>query len=241
MSKNGYDFYLGECLLPIPPEKLQIKINNANKTLILINDGEINFLKTAKLSDVEFECLIPQIQYPFAVYKSGYQNAAYFLNYFEKLKTEKKPFQFIVSRAMPSGKALFSTNMTVSMENYTITEDARDGFDLKVKIKLKQYREFETKSINVRISASTAQPTATVQASRSNSTVRSSTPIMMGSEVIVNGQLHGSSYGDAPGKTLSNYRGKVNFINLKGSHPYHVTTLDGGWLGWVLKDSVEAV
>lgn len=241
MSKNGYDFYLGDCLLPIPPEKLQIKINNANKTLTLINEGEINFLRTAKLSDIEFECLIPQIQYPFAVYKSGFQNAAFFLNYFEKLKTEKEPFQFIVSRAMPSGKALFSTNITVSMESYTITEQVKDGFDLRVKIKLKQYREFETKSVNVKISVSQAQSTATVQNTRADSTVQSSKPIMIGSEVIVNGQLHGSSYGDAPGKTLSNYRGKVNLINQKGSHPYHVTTPSGGWLGWVLKDSVKGV
>ena len=42
MSKGGYDFYLDKCLLPIAPQKLQIKINNANSTVTLINDGEIN-------------------------------------------------------------------------------------------------------------------------------------------------------------------------------------------------------
>ncbi len=150
MSKNGYDFYLSKCLLPITPEKLQVKINNANDTLTLINEGEINVLKTPKLTDIEFECIIPQVQYPFASYKSGFKGASYFLDLFESLKVTKKPFQFIVSRTMPNGKILFSTNIKVSMESYTITEQAKNGFDLIVKIKLKQYRDYSTKIVNIK-------------------------------------------------------------------------------------------
>ena len=76
--------------MPVTPSKLQVKINNANKTLTLIDEGQINILKTAALTDVEFDCMIPQVQYPFAVYKSGFQGAQYFLDIFEKLKTEEK-------------------------------------------------------------------------------------------------------------------------------------------------------
>lgn len=72
MSKTGYDFYLDKCLLPVSPQKLQIKINNANTTVTLINEGEVNLLKTAKLTDIEFECPIPQVKYPFAVYPNGF-------------------------------------------------------------------------------------------------------------------------------------------------------------------------
>lgn len=64
MLGSGYDFYLDKCLLPITPQKLQIKINSANKTVTLINEGEINILKTPKLTDVEFECIIPQDRIP---------------------------------------------------------------------------------------------------------------------------------------------------------------------------------
>ena len=38
---GGYDFYLGRCLLPVPPGKLQVKINNTNETVVLMNQGEI--------------------------------------------------------------------------------------------------------------------------------------------------------------------------------------------------------
>lgn len=150
MAQSGYDFYLNKCLLPVTPSKLQIKINNANETVTLINEGQINLLKKAELTDIEFECQIPQVRYPYAVYKSGFQGASYFLDYFESLKTSRKPFQFLVSRTLPNGKVLFSTNIKVSMESYSITEEAEDGFDLLVKIKLKQYREYGTKTITLK-------------------------------------------------------------------------------------------
>lgn len=149
MAKKGYEFYLKKCLLPVTPEKLQITINNENKTVTLIDEGEINILKTAGLTDIEFECEIPQVKHPHAIYKSGFNGAGYFLDYFETLKTRKKPFQFIVSRTLPSGKTLFSTNMKVSMEDYKITEQAKNGFDLTVKIKLKQWRDYGTKTVNI--------------------------------------------------------------------------------------------
>lgn len=150
MGENGYDFYLKKCLLPVAPEKLEIKINNTNDTITLIDSGQVNLLKTPELTDIEFECMIPQVEYSFAAYKSRFQGASYFLGYFEKLKADKKPFQFIVSRTMPDGKILFSTNIKVSMEDYKITEKAGEGFDLLVKIRLKQYRGYGTKTAKIK-------------------------------------------------------------------------------------------
>lgn len=150
MAGSGYDFYLDKCLLPVPPDSLQISINNGNKTIKLMNEGEVNLLKAAELTDIEFSCMIPQTEYPFAVYRFGFQRAEYFLNYFEKLKAGGKPFQFIVSRQMAGGQALFGTNMKVSLEEYRITEDADEGPDLKVKIKLKQYRDYGIRTVSVK-------------------------------------------------------------------------------------------
>lgn len=164
MGKNGYDFYLNKCLLPIAPSKLTVKINSANKTVTLIDEGQINLLKKAELTDLEFECRIPQEPFPFAVYKSGFKGADYFLDYFEALKTDQKPFQFIVCRTRPTGKKLFDTNMKVSMEDYKITEDAKEGFDLIVDIKLKQWRDYGTKTVN--ISFDMEKPRASIEPQR---------------------------------------------------------------------------
>lgn len=183
MAKSGYDFYLKKCLLPISPSKLTITTNNANETITLINEGEINILKKAELTDIEFECSIPQVKYPFSIYKSGFQSADYFLDYFESLKTSKKPFQFIVCRRMPTGKRLFDTNIKVSMEDYKTTEDVKNGFDLAVKIKLKQWREYGTKMVN--ISFDSGQTKASVESQRETTT--SPAPTMPQTYTVVKG------------------------------------------------------
>lgn len=144
-----YYFYMGSVLLPIAPEKFTWKVNGANKTMTLINEGEVNFLRDAKLTDFEFDALIPAVQYAFAKYDGVFKPTAYFTNYFEELKTSKEPFQFIIVRQMPNGKVLFDTNISVSLESYTIKEQAKEGFDLTVSFKLKQYRPFGTKIVKV--------------------------------------------------------------------------------------------
>lgn len=159
----GYDFYMGKTLLPVAPKKLQLKIGNANKTVTLINEGEINILKTPGLTDIDFEILLPNTEYGFAKYKDGFKPAEYFLEKLRELKN-KKSFQFIVFRQFPNGKLLHGTNMKVSIEDYTIKEDADDGFDTVVTIRLKQYRDYGTKTCNVVFSGS--KPTATINQSR---------------------------------------------------------------------------
>lgn len=157
-----YYFYLDKILLPIAPSKLTVKIGNENKTLTLINEGEINVLKKAGLTEIDFDATIPNVEYPFATYKNGFQSAKTFLDAIEKLKTDQKPFQFIVTRTFPNGKAIFNTNMKVSLENYTIKEEAKQGFDATVTFKLKQYRDYGTKTCKIKIEttkkAVTAEP-----------------------------------------------------------------------------------
>lgn len=145
----SYQFYMGKMLCPIAPSKMQLKIKGQNKLLTLINEGEINILKNAGLTEISFDLILPNTKYPFATYKSGFQNAKYFLDEIESMKTSKKPFQFIVTRTLPNGKLLFDTNMKVGLENYTITEDSKNGFDVSVSIKLKQYKEHGTKTCNI--------------------------------------------------------------------------------------------
>lgn len=144
-----YHFYMGSVLLPIAPEKFTLKIKNQNKTITLINEGEVNILKDAGLTELEFDALIPAVKYSFAKYDDGFKRPSYFTDHFEELKTSKKPFEFKVVRQMPDGKLLFDTNMTVSLESYTTTENVNEGFDLKVSFKLKQYKHFGTKVVKV--------------------------------------------------------------------------------------------
>ncbi len=170
----GYEFYLDKMLLPITPSKMQMKIKNQNKTYNLINENEINVLKSAGLTEISFEATFPNVRYPFANYKNGFITADNFLNQLEMLKQNKKPFQFIVVRSFPNKKTLFNTNIKVSLEDYTVKEDVREGMDVVVTINLKQYRDYGTKTCTVTIKQE--KPVATVQPIREATTSPAPTP-----------------------------------------------------------------
>ena len=158
----AYKMYLDGVLMPITPSKVKVKINNQNETLTLINGEEINTLKAAGLSDVSFDLLLPQVPYPFT--NGGAQPADYYLSLLERLKTAKEPFQWILNREKPNGSRLFYTNLTVGMEDYQITDDAEEGFDITVTVSLKQYRHYGTKTVTIQPAPTPAtKPTATVE------------------------------------------------------------------------------
>ena len=158
-----YIFFMGNVPLPVTPGKLQIKTGNQNKTINLINEGEVNLLKSPGLREITFETMIPQVKYPFAYYNLGFLNAPFFLQHFDKLKAGKKPFQFIVVRILPKGVPGFTTNIKVGFEDYTVSEDVNNGLDLLVNIKLKEYKNFGTKVFDY----DEETKTATIKPSRS--------------------------------------------------------------------------
>ena len=142
-----YSFFFDDMQLPVTPSKLSVKIKGNNKTLTLVNEGDINFLRSPGLTEISFEMLLPMLeQYSFA---SEYHQPDYYLGILESYMTEKKPFRFIVSRVSPSGDKLYDTNIKVSLEDYTVSEDATDGFDVTVSINLKQYIDYATKKVTV--------------------------------------------------------------------------------------------
>ena len=83
----AYRLYMDGILFPVTPSKITMKINGKNETVTLINEGEANILKSPGLTDVDFELLLPAVQYPFAVYPSGFRPAKYYL---DKLEDERQ-------------------------------------------------------------------------------------------------------------------------------------------------------
>lgn len=151
-----YDVYISNTLLPIAPDKITMQINGKNETATLINDGEISILKSPGLTTVNFIALFPNVKYPFAQYPNGYHDAGWYLDKLEALASGKTPFQFIVTRKTPVNKKLFNTNLTVSLENYQVIDDAQEGFDIKVQINLKQFKDYGTKTFTVETPSPTA-------------------------------------------------------------------------------------
>lgn len=161
---NGYNFYLDDLKLPIAPPSLKMKVGSNNKTVTLINDGDINILKSPSLVEISFTARFPMRDYPYA------KDVKEFKVYYEKLKDlkeNKKSFQFIVSRDSPINKKALGTNLTVALEDFTLNEDWEYGDDFLIDITLKQYKHYATKVVNVDTS-NIKKPTGNNRAISSN-------------------------------------------------------------------------
>lgn len=145
----AYSFFIDKVQFPVAPSKFSTKIKNQNTTITLINEGEVNLLKQAGLTELSFELLLPNTKYPFAVYPDGFKPATYYLEILKSLKVDKKPFQFLMTRMKPDGNLFSDTKMTVSLEEYEIKDDHAYGFDMVVQVQLKQYLEYGTKVIEI--------------------------------------------------------------------------------------------
>lgn len=158
--QHGYDFYFmdGDNVLtfPITPGELTIKVGSRNETITLMNDGDINILKSPSLTEIEFEARFPMRQYPYAREFVEFQT---YWDTFRELKEKRKSFRFIVSRQVqiptittgpqandsePTMTSLprWDTNILVSLESVEFKESYDEGDDVIVSFSLKQYRPF---------------------------------------------------------------------------------------------------
>ena len=164
-----YDLFMDGVLYPVAPSKVQIKLGNNNKTITLINEGEVNVIKPTGLQDISFDLLLPNTQYPFAVYQNGFQTAEYYVNLLSALKKDGKKFQFILARKKQDGTNLFNTNLTVTLEDFTYTDDAKEGYDIKVNIKLKEWRNYGTKTVKLAATGTQVAGVTTINEERTPS------------------------------------------------------------------------
>lgn len=166
----AYDFYFGETLFPVAPSKITMKIKNQNKIIDLIDGTQMNFLKSAGLTEICFEFDLPNVRYPYARYLDGFHPAMYYLDFLKELKTSLKPFRFIVSRITPAGALLYGTDMKVSLEDYDIIEDAKNSTDVKVSVNLKQYIECVTHKMELKASGNEKEKEVVVEETQSRET-----------------------------------------------------------------------
>ncbi len=161
-----YEFILDDVRLPVAPEKMKTKISNQNKTINLISGQEVNIPRIAGLTEIEFTLLLPAQQYPFAVYPTGFQPPEYYLKKLESLKQEMKAFQFEVKRKQLSGKQSYNLSQKVTLEEYSIEEDAANGFDIVVSIRLKQFVNYGIEPVIVKENKETGDVTLEKQVKR---------------------------------------------------------------------------
>lgn len=227
MFNTIYLDYNGRVIkLPVNPEEIWVKIGGNNESVDMVQNGEVNIPKDKKLTTIELAGFFPEdTDAPYV--QRGADGADAYVDFFKTLQDAKKPFRFIISGT--------DVNQEMLIESFEYGFSGGCG-DIEFSLSMKEYRPITYREVKlVKINETPIQKAAM------NRTEPAKKTVTIGCSVNVNGQLHRDSYGGGPGKTLSNYKGVVNFINQAGSKSYHVTDQNGGWLGWVSAESVEVL
>ena len=177
-----YEVYIDDMLLPIPPEKIPIKYSGRNKTTTLINGDEINIVRPPGLAEINIDVIIPQMNYPCAVWDGSIDSAEDFLERLYDLKESGDSFEFMVIRDGPGRSDFFDTNMEVTLEDYSVSDDVKEGLDLSVSITMKEYRNYGTKAMNFIIEKESEIPVVTDEA-----TDRQGEPKQVNTYTVVSG------------------------------------------------------
>lgn len=214
---------------PVSPPELKIKREGNNEKEEVVKLGEVNIPRDAKLATTEFESFYPkEDSYSFITTKGKFQPPEFYNKFIDKVRKEKKPIRFIVTKT--------NINMLMLIDDYEYGYEAGD-IDTMFTISMSEYKELTAKTVVI---AKKEEPKKAVSTPRPAPAEKKVTP---GCTVMVNGRLHRDSYGKGPGKTLKNYKGKINFVKdpKKRSHPYHVTDMRGGWMGWVIPSAIKVL
>ncbi len=127
---SSYEVFIGNLLLPLPPKRLEVTMNNEDRKAVLIEGGEINILRDPALTEVNFETVIPQgdhvtqgglmqkvrsttskimdthtltrISNTITNQQKFSTSAELIINYFENLRKLKCVVPFIVYRSFPN-------------------------------------------------------------------------------------------------------------------------------------------
>lgn len=141
----AYEVYIDDMLLPIPPQKIPIKYPGQNKAATLINGEEINIVRPPGLAEISIDVIIPQMNYPCAMWDGSVDDAEDFISRLQDLKESGDSFEFIVIRDS------FDTNVDVTLEDFKVSDDVKEGRDLVVSITMKEARHYGTKVMNFTI------------------------------------------------------------------------------------------
>lgn len=216
--------------LPVNPEEITITSSGNNKTEEIIKLGEINLLREKKLEALVIEGFLPADKdAPYVLTKGKFEKPQYYIDFFENIRKEKKPFRFIISDT--------KINMLAAIEDLEYGLKAADN-DIHYSISIKEYRPFSSKVVKIKLPTNKAEPAKVTPPPKQE---RPKTGFAIGDIVIANGNYWYTSYGDNPHGTFKNFTGKISHIvaDKNRKYRYHITTLSGGYRGWVAENQIK--
>lgn len=238
-------YFQNNLTLPVNPHTLEITTQSDNKKTNVVKLGQIVIPKGVNLATLTIESFFPGAAtatnimngilpgYVIQAANSIFNNftSSQYFQYFEMLQQTEIPVRLVISEC--------DIDMDVLVESIKKRYEAGDD-DLYYTLNLVEYRKHSA----MKLQTKTVQ-TAEGVTKKVIPTVkpRVKTGLAIGDTVIVNGKYCYDSFGSKPFGTFKNFKGKISHMtsNKNATNKYHITTMDGGWRGWVTAEQLQGV
>lgn len=143
-----YRFYLKQgqtqFLFPVTPAKLEVKTDNHNQTVSILNVGEVNILKGKGLDEMRFTALFPNRMYSFVLQENQWKPPSAYIQMLQAFQVAKLPVQLTIFRQLADGSLLFADNREMVLEKCSMLEKGGEQGDIWVELLLKEYRRSQS-------------------------------------------------------------------------------------------------
>ena len=142
-----YDDDINNALyFPLTLDTFKTTIKSLNKTVDVVSGEQMTIIKGIPLREFNFKALLPKDDL-LVDNKNVWKPPITYLARIREFKANKKPLRFIVLRPQEDRTELFEGNLLVTLEEYTVEENAGEEGDFYVSIKLKEYRQIQAKKL----------------------------------------------------------------------------------------------
>ena len=220
--------------LPVNPESLTFSSDTGNESYNIVGLGEMTLFNTPKSIEFEIESFFPATTNGgnYILTSNEFEEPDFYIAFFNKIRREKKSVLFVLTG--------YNKTFHVTIEDFVYSFNAGSD-DVNYTLTFKQWSDYkcETEPIDEKKKSSSKR----TKVPRKKKVSRPKKGFSVGDEVIVNGKYWYTSYGASPFGIFKNFHGKISHIVADKSrkYRYHITTLNGGWRGWVKADQLKHI
>lgn len=239
------EYFKGNLTLPVNPQRLEITTQSDNKKVNVVKSGQIVIPKGVNLSTLTIESFFPGNNILLNRLSGGYVpsyivtslNSLFnsftshkYYEYFETLQQTQIPVRLVISEC--------NIDMDVLVESIKKRYESQDE-DIHYTLNLIEDRKVSAKKLEPKV----PNVITSVKAVIASKPARAKSGLAIGDKVLVDGPYCYDSFGSKPTNIFKNFTGKISHIasNPNATHKYHITTLDGGWRGWVKSEHIKGV
>jgi hypothetical protein len=227
--------------LPHNPEKLPVSKDNDNGEYNVLGIGPITIPRDPKQQEVTISGYFPGRADGYTVTPNGFLEPEVYIQFFQSAMDDKAVLTYTPVRYYEDGTPYFTADegFQCLVMSFTYEERGGETGDFYYDLTIREWRDYSPQTVTTE-----TQEDGTTVVTQEPSRDIPQGQLYVGATVVANGPYYYTSYGDEPHGNGNGRRAVVSRIVADDpTRPcqIHITTEDGGDLGWISADGVQVV